>query len=186
LSPLSGAQESVDVHAATRSWIDWTAAVAGAGVAVVAVFGWEVEGRTQAPPARVVLETASQDDLTITPAGVTSAAQDLTAGGRDESLERKLGFANPTAGAVLVRVHARPATGDLDDHLRVRVKAAGQAALFDGQLGELRTGSRPFALGAFEGTDVRVLAWLPADAEEGWEARNETIRLEFTTSPAAP
>ena len=44
-------------------------------------------------------------------------------------------------------------------------------------------GSNSFRLPSHETTEVTVLAWIPKTAPHSWEARSDSLRIGFTTTP---
>jgi len=85
---------------------------------------------------------------------------------------------NETGEALAVRLRARPSSTALDGTAQVRLESRG-VVLFEGTLQALRRGT-PEALRLRPGgsAPVRVLAWIPAEVETGYEGREVAVSLE--------
>jgi len=170
------------VAAATGMRLEWAVLALGAALAALAVTGWRIEGGVRAPAARLAIVTAPNTDLALTPAGETRVEAALRAGGPESGIQRQLEIRNATANPVEVHVTAATEARELEQALQLRVQA-GTSTLFQGSLAELRVGSNSFRLPSHETTEVTVLAWIPKTAPHSWEARSDSLRIGFTTTP---
>jgi hypothetical protein len=90
---------------------------------------------------------------------------------------------NQTGETLAVRLRAKPSSTALDGTAQVRLVSDSQV-LADGTLQALRQGSagvlrlRPGA-----SAPVRVLAWIPAEVETGYEGRHVAVGLEPVEEP---
>jgi hypothetical protein len=85
---------------------------------------------------------------------------------------------NQTGAVLAVRLRARPSSTALDGTAHVRLVSRG-AVLADGTLQALRQGSaEAVRLQPGAAARVRVIAWIPAEVETGYEGRNVAVALE--------
>src|SRR3954463_16416437 len=85
---------------------------------------------------------------------------------------------NETGEVLAVRLRARPSSTALDGTAHVRLVSRG-AVLADGTLQALRRGSaEAVRLQPGAAAQVRVIAWIPAEVESGYEGRNVAVALE--------
>lgn len=92
--------------------------------------------------------------------------------------EGALTLRNQTGETLAVRLRAKPSSTALDGTAHVRFLARG-VVLADGTLQALRQGSaKAVRLSPGGAADVRVVAWIPADVETGYEGRNVAVALE--------
>src|SRR3954470_3332384 len=85
---------------------------------------------------------------------------------------------NQTGAVLAVRLRARPSSTALDGTAHVRLVSRG-AVLADGTLQALRRGTaEAVRLQPGGAARVRVLAWIPAEVETGYEGRNVAVALE--------
>jgi hypothetical protein len=90
---------------------------------------------------------------------------------------------NQTGETLAVRLRAKPSSTALDGTAQVRL-ASGGRTLADGTLQALRQGS-PEALRLQPGGSarVKVIAWIPAEVETGYEGRRVAVALEPVEEP---
>jgi hypothetical protein len=164
-----------------RSIAEWGAAAVGAALAGGLLVGWAVPGGSAPPPASVTLVTERSQDLDLRPAGDTLGRALLSPA--SPALTRAVTARNATAGALVVRLRAVPREAALDGALAIRIRTGG-ATVFAGRLWKLRKrGSRAFTIPSHATARVVVRTWLPAGAL-GYEARVETVPLQFVTEAA--
>ncbi len=85
---------------------------------------------------------------------------------------------NQTGEALAVRLRAKPSSTALDGTAQVRVTSGGRT-LADGTLQALRQGTvEAIRLQPGGSARVRVIAWIPAEAETGYEGRRVAVELE--------
>jgi hypothetical protein len=85
---------------------------------------------------------------------------------------------NQTGATLAVRLRARPSSTALDGTAHVRLVSGG-AVLADGTLQALRQGTaKAVRLQPGGAARVRVIAWIPAEVETGYEGRNIAVALE--------
>src|SRR3954447_12964983 len=85
---------------------------------------------------------------------------------------------NQTGETLAVRLRAKPDSTALDGTAQVRLVSRGQV-LADGTLQALRQGTaQAVRLQPGAAAQVRVLAWIPAEVETGYEGRNVAVALE--------
>jgi hypothetical protein len=89
---------------------------------------------------------------------------------------------NQTGEALAVRLRARPDSTALDGAAHVRLLSRGKV-LFDETLQALRQGSAAIELPPGGAAPVRVVAWLPAETETGYEGRRVAVVLEPVEEP---
>ena len=90
---------------------------------------------------------------------------------------------NQTGGALAVRLRARPDSTALDGTAQVRLTAEGRT-LGEGTLQALRQGTtQALRLGPGGAARVRVIAWIPAEVETGYEGRQVAVALEPVEEP---
>src|SRR3954471_6426263 len=171
------------VAAATGTMrLEWAILALGAALAALAVMGWRIEGGVKAPSARLAIVTAPNNDLALTPAGERRVEAALRAGGPESGIQRQLEIRNATANPGEVHVTGTAEARELEQALQIRLQG-GASTLFQGSLAELRVGSNSFRLPSHDTTDVTVLAWIPKTASHSWEARSDSLRIGFSTTP---
>jgi len=85
---------------------------------------------------------------------------------------------NETGETLAVRLRARPNSTALDGTAQVRLESRG-VVLFEGTLQALRQGTaEALRLRPGGSAPVRVLAWIPAEVETGYEGREVAVSLE--------
>lgn len=85
---------------------------------------------------------------------------------------------NETGTALAVRLRAKPSSTALDGIAQVRLRSRG-AVLFEGTLQALRQGTaESLRLQPGAAAKVRVVAWIPAEVETGYEGRDVAVALE--------
>jgi len=95
----------------------------------------------------------------------------------------RLTLRNQTGGTLAVRLRAEPNSTALDGIARVRLLSGGQT-LADGTLQALRQGSaEAVRLRPGAAAKVRVVAWIPAEVETGYEGRRVAVALEPVEEP---
>lgn len=91
--------------------------------------------------------------------------------------------ANQTGEALAVRLRAQPDSTALDGTAQVRLTSGGRT-LSEGTLQALRQGTtEALRLGPGEAARVRVVAWIPAEVETGYEGRRVAVELEPLEEP---
>jgi hypothetical protein len=128
-------------------------------------------------PASLRFTAAPDGELAIEPA----APKPLLASGplRPGSHARG-GFTlrNETGEALAVRLRAKPNSTALDGTAQVRLESRG-VVLGEGTLQALRQGTaEAVRLAPGRAARVRVVAWVPAEVETGYEGRNVAVALE--------
>ena len=154
--------------------------VLGAAACAVLLLGTHIGRPAGALDAALTLTSAPTGELGVVPAGAVLAARDLQRGA--PPVRGSLVVRNQTGIPLDVRLRARPLSGDLDDDAQLRV-TAGAATLFDGTLGALRSGTRPFRVQPGRGRRLSVAVWLNAGGAQG---RSDDAALELTSTPAVP
>lgn len=90
---------------------------------------------------------------------------------------------NQTGETLAVRLRAKPNSTALDGTAQVRLTSHGRT-LADGTLQALRQGSAgALRLQPGGSARVRVLAWIPAEVETGYEGRQVAVELEPVEEP---
>lgn len=90
---------------------------------------------------------------------------------------------NQTGEALAVRLRAKPDSTALDGTAHVRLVSRG-VVLADGTLQALRQGSaEAVRLRPGGAAKVRVVAWIPAEVETGYEGRRVAVALEPVEEP---
>jgi hypothetical protein len=85
---------------------------------------------------------------------------------------------NQTGEVLAVRLRAKPDSTALDGTAQVRLLSRGKV-LAEGTLQALRQGTaEAVRLQPGAASRVRVLAWIPAEVETGYEGRNVAVALE--------
>jgi hypothetical protein len=85
---------------------------------------------------------------------------------------------NQTGGPLAVRLRAQPGSTALDGTAQVRVTGGG-TTLGEGTLQALRQGTeQAIRLGPGAAARVRVVVWIPAEVETGYEGRHVAVSLE--------
>jgi len=91
-------------------------------------------------------------------------------------------IANQTGETLAVRLRAKPSSTALDGTAQVRL-TSGSRVLAEGTLQALRQGSEALRLRPGASAPVRVLAWIPAEVETGYEGRQVAVALEPVEEP---
>jgi hypothetical protein len=87
-------------------------------------------------------------------------------------------LSNQTGETLAVRLRAKPSSTALDGTAQVRLQSRG-VVLFEGTLQALRQGTEEaLQLQPGGAAQVRVLAWIPAEVETGYEGRKVAVALE--------
>ena len=90
---------------------------------------------------------------------------------------------NQTGETLAVRLRAKPSSTALDGTAQVRLLSRG-TVLSEGTLQALRQGSQQALRLRPGGTArVRVIAWIPAEVETGYEGRDVAVSLEPVEEP---
>ena len=131
--------------------------------------------------AALTLTATPTGELGISPKGTVLKSGRLAPGA--PPARAALTARNQTGVPLAVTLAARPATGDLDDVVRLRIRTA-DATLFDGTPARLRSGAAPLRLAPGEGRRLRITASLRRDAAERGEGRTDDIALELRSTPA--
>jgi len=85
---------------------------------------------------------------------------------------------NETGETLAVRLRAKPSSTALDGIAEVRLQSHG-TVLFEGTLQALRQGTtEALRLQPGAAAKVRVIAWIPAEVETGYEGRDVAVSLE--------
>lgn len=152
--------------------------VLGAVACTVLLVAPRISRPAGAVSAALTLTAAPTGEIGVTPVGTVLAQGALAPG------------APPARGAMVVRnqtgvplaltLRAKPASGDLDDVVRLRI-TGGAATLFDGSLARLRAGTRPVLLPPGAGRRLRLTATLRSGAPDDFEGRTDEVALEITS-----
>lgn len=90
---------------------------------------------------------------------------------------------NQTGAALAVRLRAQPDSTALDGIAQVRLVSGGRT-LSEGTLQALRQGTtEALRLGPGAAARVRIVAWIPAEVETGYEGRQVAVALEPVEEP---
>jgi len=90
---------------------------------------------------------------------------------------------NQTGETLAVRLRAKPRSTALDGTAQVRLASAGRT-LAEGTLQALRQGSAgALRLQPGGSARVKVIAWIPAEVETGYEGRQVAVELEPVEEP---
>jgi hypothetical protein len=90
---------------------------------------------------------------------------------------------NQTGEALAVRLRAKPDSTALDGTAQVRLTSGGRT-LSEGTLQALRQGTAAaLELSPGGAARVRVVAWIPAEVETGYEGRQVAVELEPSEEP---
>lgn len=152
------------------------------GVVGVALLlpGWTVRGGSARPGAVISLAAQRSVDLDVQPVQRPLATRLLVPSGATQAVGGELSVRNATGAARHLTLHASVETRVLDSILRVRVREHGRL-IFVGSLESLRRGVSVGTLPSHASLSVRVEAWLPADAGNGYVGRREQIKLSFVS-----
>jgi hypothetical protein len=161
-------------------WARGIGFVLGITLAVTAVLGWRLPrgtGRLGADVAIAFLQTGELHLSSTTPL--------ITANGLEPgaSAVGSVEVRNIGPSRLSVAIVAQPSISDLDPLLWIELSAGGRQ-IFRGPLGDLRNGSRPFAIGPEQTRTLDVRTWLPATGG-GSEGRIDQINLTFDSKAAA-
>lgn len=87
-------------------------------------------------------------------------------------------LSNQTGETLAVRLRAKPSSTALDGTAQVRLESRG-VVLSEGTLQALRQGTtEAVRLAPGATAPVKVVAWIPAEVETGYEGRDVTVALE--------
>jgi hypothetical protein len=155
-------------------WARQAGFAAGLIAFLVAAAGWRVapSGGELGLELAVTFQPSAQ--LQLSPGGRVLTGSAMKPG---EAASGELRARNITGVTLPLRVVALPSIADLDRALVVHVDAGGRS-LYDGALGGLRDGSRPFRLGSGQTATLHVRAGLPQGAA-GWQGRILKVGLEL-------
>lgn len=95
----------------------------------------------------------------------------------------RLVLRNQTGERLAVRLRANPSSTALDGIARVRI-SDGDRTIFDSTLQALRQGSEALRLAPGRAAVARVIAWIPAETETGYEGRHVEVGLESVEARA--
>ena len=153
------------------------------GAAATAIFavGRQITAPRDHAGTSVVFTATPTGELGVSPAGAFVNAPKLVAGAPATSGE--LAVRNQTRIPLAVDLRLSSRTGDLDDLLRVRVRASAQL-VFSGTLGALRRGVRPFVLRPGASRRLRVSVALPAGDARAAAGRSDAIAVLLFSTPA--
>ena len=158
--------------------------VAGLVLGAVACTALLVAPRISRPAgavnAALTLTASPTGEIGVTPIGAVLSQVPLTPGA--PPARGTMVVRNQTGVPLTVTLRAKPASGDLDDVVRLRIRSA-DGTLFDGSLTRLRAGTRPLALPPGSGRRLRVTATLRSAAPDGFEGRTDEVALEITSVP---
>jgi hypothetical protein len=150
----------------------------GLALAALLLLAVRVPSSTGALGAGVRLSAVPPGDLSV-PGKPFLVARNLVSGGRPA--RGSLRLRNISAGALRVRLRLRPEQRLLDDGLNVRL-LAGERTLAVGALGTLRSWSRAALVGESRPLTVRVVAYVPAGAED-YQGRFVDVPVELRARP---
>lgn len=161
--------------------------VAGLALGIVACSVLLVAPRISRPAgaldAKLTLTASPTGEVGVTPVGTVLDGARLLPGAAPR--RAALVLRNQTIVPLAVRLRGRPATGDLDEAVRVRITAAG-STLFDGPLRALRSGTRPLAFPPGAARRLRLTAVLTGADRGGYEGRTDEVALDIlATQPGA-
>ncbi len=152
----------------------------GAAACAALLLGTHITRPPGALDAALTLTSSPTGELAVEPTGAVLAARDLQA---DRPPARGgLTVRNQTGAPLDVSLRARPASGDLDDDVRLRI-TAGAATLYDGTLAALRAGSRSFLVQPGASRRLKLLASLSPGRGENAQGRSDEVALELTSTP---
>lgn len=134
--------------------------------------------------ATLTLTASPTGELGIAPKGLVMRSGRIAPDARPA--RAALEVRNQTGIALDVKLAARPAAGDLDDSVRLRI-AGREGLLFDGRLGALRSGTRPLRMASGDVTTLKVSARLiPNAPPDSFEGRTDEVALELSSTPVEP
>lgn len=157
--------------------------VLGLGLVAVLLLGWRVPGGDAAPGASVSVTVNRTGELDVQPAGRLLHVRDMVPGDPARAAVARWELRNATGMRLAVRVRADASGRDLDEQLAIRIEA-GSRRLFDGTLGELRSGSsRRLRLISGERAALALRAWLPPTGAGAYQARRVDVSLDLLAMP---
>jgi hypothetical protein len=153
-----------------------TAGIAtGLALAALLVLAFRVPASSQLLGAGVRFTAVAPGELHVPRTDAFLEVGKLTPGGR--AARATLPVTNVTRGPVDVRLRAQMATHDLDNAVRVELRA-GARTLASGTLAGLRDWTRPLRLERADERTIHVRAWIPAGTEDT-VGRRVTVQLEL-------
>jgi hypothetical protein len=147
----------------------------GLAIALALVLSWRLPAEGGGLGADARFTALPPGELKAEPFGTFLAARGLRPG--DGVAEGELELRNIGPRVLSVRAVALPSNRDMDSLLRVRV-AEDELVLAEGELGELRQGSRPLELRPGESTTLDWRAWLPGGASD-YEGLSVDVTVEL-------
>jgi hypothetical protein len=153
------------------------AAIGLALVAALIVMARPAGGHGGVLPASLRFTAALDGAVAVEPAAPKPL---LSSGPMRPGSHARGGFTlrNQTGEALAVRLRAKPSSTALDGTAHVRLVSRG-VVLADGTLQALRQGTaEAVRLGPGGAAPVRVIAWIPAEVETGYEGREVAVSLE--------
>lgn len=149
-----------------------------AAAAGFALSGLMPEGHA-ASGARVTMLSLPTGELAVDSEDRFLKASSLEPGAGHDTVRGAIGVTNQTGMPLIVRARVLPSAKNLDDLLRVELRA-GARKIFDGRLVELRSWTaESFRLEPADEAQVVVRAWLPASVSSGYEARSADLTLAW-------
>ena len=156
-------------------WARGVGFVLGVSLAVTAVLGWRLPRGTGRLGADVAIAFLQTGELQLSSTSPVVMATGMRPG---RSADGSVEVRNSSPSHLAVGVTAEPSSSDLDGVLFVEVTAAGER-LYRGTLGGLREGSVRFAIAPLQTRTLSIRAWLPSDAEGGYEGRVDQVNLDL-------
>lgn len=160
-----------------RRWIDRGAFLAGVLAAAGLVAAGSVPAGERPLRAGATVSASATGGLAVAPESRLLTTRALTPGG--PSARGRVSVLNQTSAPVSVLVRADGPKGELGRELWLELRT-GDAPALRTSLARLRRW-RPLSgsIVAQRRARVKVRVWLPARVDEGYEARRETVTLEF-------
>lgn len=160
--------------------------IAGALAGSVLLVQARVPRPAGALDAALTLTASPTGELGIAPKGIVMRSGRIAPDARPA--RATLEVRNQTGIGLDVRLAARPASGDLDEAVRLRI-TDGEKVLFDGRLRTLRSGSRALRMPSGDVRHLKLSArLLPNAPSEHFEGRTDEVALDLSSTAveAAP
>jgi hypothetical protein len=164
-----------------ESYVRRICVVAGVAVVALVMLAFRIPDGSGTLGADVIVAISPTGELGVSRPGPFMSVTGLRPGG---TLSGQVDVLNQTGRRLAVRLRALPDSKDLDRLLVMDVRA-GDARLFHGRLGDLRTKTPAFKLDSGRKRTLRVRASLPAGVAADYAGRIETISLELSSTVEA-
>jgi hypothetical protein len=158
-----------------ESYVRRAGVVVGIALVALVVVAFRVPGGSGALGADVIVAIAPTGELGVSRPGPFLTVTGLRPGADERS---SVTVHNQTDKTLLVGLRALPDSRDLDDVLRLEVRA-GDKTLFRGPLGRLRKGVSLGTFGSGDRRRLEVRTSLPASLRGGYAGRIETVSLRL-------